>query len=413
MQKNVFVLVFFLCLSNTLWSQISSFSPLKITGGVSQKLTINGSGFGSSQGSNFVSFIQESGQYLDASNSKSLKYLSWADKKIELEMPVAYSGFIKVNVNGNELWSKDTLKVMANLGYRQANPMVYDHLSNNNKKGGYTWYIHKTYWDNMEAKQAIEDVFREFRCKTGINYLLSPIPTQTGFNLGDTVNVIAPDPQLVPVGYHEKLWSSCILGSETFYYVRSHDLHLSTNQNWYFGTGNCPSGKTKFRYVLYHELGHSLGLGHVNELGQSMYPSVSLLPSNNWSGRDSITKEEKETISYFVSLCQNFTFNACGISPLKKVFDCQDVYGTKASFTDLVQSLALLSPNPCSEVLNIAGLEEMDKAAYCVIIDFAGREVTTQPLGAGSLSVSHLNSGLYLLQIFSRGQVYQQKFVKQ
>lgn len=211
-----------------------------------------------------------------------------------------------------------------------------------------------SYWNNASAKEAIEAVFEEFRCKTGVNYILAPVPSSVGFSLNDSMHIIAPDPNLGVVGYNERLWTSCILGSETFYSIRSQDLRLSNKQDWYFGNGKVPVGKTKFRYVLFHELGHSLGLGHVNEMGQTMYPSVSLLPSNLWNERDSITTEEREAISYFISLSKSFSFKACGILPMENNNDCKDVYGLKTGFEVPADMGTLtLFPNPVINELNI------------------------------------------------------------
>ena len=49
-------------------------------------------------------------------------------------MPVAFSNKIKLNINGNDYLSAETLKVNANLGYRNANPLIYNLLTDNNKK---------------------------------------------------------------------------------------------------------------------------------------------------------------------------------------------------------------------------------------------------------------------------------------
>ncbi len=412
MQKQLAVSALFYFIVCSVSAQISSFTPKKIIGGISQKLIINGNNFGANQGNSYVSFNQESGQYLDAAASKALKYLSWSDTKIELEMPVAFSGKVKLNINGTDFMSGDTLKVTANLGYRSANPMVYEYLTNNNNRGGYTWYIHKTYWDIPEAKAAIEAVFREFRCKTGVNYILAPFSTQVGFNLGDTFNVIAPDPQLGPVGYNERLWTSCILGNETFYNIKSHDLHMSTSQDWYYGTGVCPAGKTKFRYVLYHELGHSLGLGHVNELGQSMFPSVSFLPSNTWSGRDSITSDERTAISYFINLSQNFTFRACGISPLSKVYDCQDVYGTNTSIDNVKYSPLTVYPNPANASIFLESVNlNLNETQIC-IRDYTGKQVIKTMYTEEGISVADLREGIYTIEIQTIDARYTAKFVK-
>lgn len=336
-------------------SQVINITPKIIIGGIGQVLTISGSGFGNTQGNNFVSFLQESSNYMDSIQGQSLKYNSWTDTKIEVEMPTAFSGKIKVNIGGVEKISNDTLKVKSNLGYRNVNPLNYDYLNNMNSRGGYTWYIHRTYWNNPLAKAAIEDVFKELRCKTGVNYILANTPSDATFKLGDNTNLIAPDSILGAAGYTDRMWSSCIIGAITFYKTSDMDLRMSAKQNWYFGTGKVPNGQAKFRYVLVHELGHSLGLGHVNELGQTMFPSVTLLPSNNWSERDSITMEEKTAITYFINQSQNFTFNGCGITPLSKIFDCNDVYGLGSGIETTENRLDEINiyPNPTDGIFII------------------------------------------------------------
>jgi hypothetical protein len=408
-QKCVFLLVSFLNL--TLFAQVNSITPSNIIGGMGKRLSIIGQGFGSSQSNSYVSFFQESGQYSDANTSKGFKYLSWTDTKIELEMPVAFSGKVKVNINGMDYYSTDTLHVTANLGYRTANPLVYDYLTNNNKKGGYTWYMHTTYWNNPLAKKAIEDVFAEFRCKTGANYILAPFPSSASFSLGDTIHLIAPDPNLGAVGYNERLWTSCILGTETFYSIRSQDLRMSDKQDWYFGTGKAPAGKTKFRYVLFHELGHSLGLGHVNELGQSMYPSVSFLPSDQWSQRDSITLSEKEAISHFINLSKSFSFRACGVLPMENNKDCKDVYGLKTGIAT-AQSIESLTvyPNPVSSELNINyPISEMVQVR---IFDLQGRLVLNTSFISQEIDLSGLNAGIYSLILIDGATILRTNFIK-
>jgi hypothetical protein len=408
-KKYFFLSVLFLNL--TLFAQVSSFSPQRIIGGMGKKLSIVGKGFGSSQSNNYVSFFQESGQYSDANTSKGFKYLVWTDTKIELEMPIAFSGKLRVNVNGSDYYSTDTLHVMANLGYRSANPLVYDYLTNNNKKGGYTWYMHTTYWNNPLAKKAIEDVFAEFRCKTGANYILAPFPSSANISLSDTIHLIGPDPSLGAVGYNERMWTSCILGSETFYSISAQGLRMSDKQDWYFGTGKAPAGKTKFRYVLYHELGHSLGLGHVNELGQSMYPTVTLLPSDQWSQRDSITSQEKEAISHLINLSKSFSFRACGVLPMENYKDCKDVYGLKTGI-ETTQSIGSLTvyPNPVSSELNIN--YPISERVQVRIFDLQGRLVLNTSFISQEINITGLNAGIYSLLLTDGSTILRTNFIK-
>ena len=408
-KKMVFLLASSIVMGLT--AQVNSFTPSNIIGGMGKKLSIVGKGFGTSQSNSYVSFFQESGQYSDANTSKSFKYLSWSDTKIELEMPIAFSGKLKVNVNGTDYYSVDTLHVMANLGYRSANPLVYDYLTNNNKRGGYTWYIHTTYWNNPLAKKAIEDVFAEFRCKTGANYILAPFPSSANISLSDTIHLIGPDPSLGAVGYNERMWTSCILGAETFYSISAQGLRMSDKQDWYFGTGKAPAGKTKFRYVLYHELGHSLGLGHVNELGQSMYPSVTLLPSDQWSQRDSITSQEKEAISHLINLSKTFSFRACGVLPMENYKDCKDVYGLKTGI-ETTQSIGSLTvyPNPVNSELNIN--YPISERVQVRIYDLQGRLVLNTSFISQEINITGLNAGIYSLLLTDGSTILRTNFIK-
>jgi hypothetical protein len=378
--------------------QIASFTPKTIIGGTGARLQINGSGFGSSRNNSYVAFVQDNGQYNAPAVAESYRYLSWTDTRIELEMPVAFNGKIKVVVLGKEGISADTLHVSANLGYRQVNPLLYDLLSARDGNGGITWYIHRSYWNLPEARNAIAEVVREFRCKTGVNYRIAPLLTDTPLNLGSNIHLIAPDSALGVVGFNDRLWTSCILGSETFFTIQTQLIRLGTRENWYFGTGTPPSGKAKFRYVLMHEMGHSLGLGHVDEPGQTMFPSVTLLPSSNWSMRDSITTAEKTAIGHYVSLSRNFTFRACGILPLSAPTNCKDVYADPALsiHANAVESISIY-PNPARDQVWVEGLSA--PAAYR-LLDLSGRVLASGTLHQReAIPLPTTAPGWYLLDI--------------
>lgn len=399
-------------------TQISNFSPANIIGGIGEVLNISGSGFGNQQGNNYVAFMQESGSYLDATNARSLRYISWTDNKIQLEMPTAYSGPIMMNISGTKYTGADTLKVKANLNYRNAYPLDYTYLVNQNGKGGYTWYIHRTYWSNPEAKAAIEDVFKEFRCKTGVNFILASQPSDAKLTLNDTINLIAPDASLGSGGYQYLLWNSCILGSESFYFKKAMDIGLSDKESWDFDTGMVTNGKSKFRYVLMHELGHAVGLGHVDELGQTMYPTVTLLPSDDWCERDSITTEEQICMSYMVTISQNFSFRACGVSPLLKVFNCDDVYGIKASLP-VISAIKNFSiyPIPSDDIFVIEWINASTKNIFIEVYDMMGKKIQEQTIPNNLLKAQiHLGScpaGQYILKIHNGPNTQIEKLLKQ
>lgn len=335
-----------------------TFEPNRITGGIGEILTIKGNGYGSERGSSFVSFKKDQSNFYSPDEARTFRYLIWSDTLIRMEMPVAYNGEIRIVTQGMNFSSQDILRVEANVGYRQAAPRVYDYLTDRNDKGGVTWLVHPDYWNNQEIRQAIMDVFVEFRCKTGVNYKLEPLIGSVPLNLGQGKHMIFPDAELAPgiVGYNEWLWYSCILGAQVFYYRNTQLLRFSTKDNWYYGKGAVPPGKSKFRYVLMHELGHAVGLGHVNEFGQTMYPSVTLQPSDQWSMRDTLTSAEVRAASWFIDLCKENTFTACGIKSMKDFLVCQEVLGETSGAEDHYHTEEYFSayPNPATQFLKVA-----------------------------------------------------------
>jgi hypothetical protein len=401
--KLLFFTAIFGWLTQAFAQQITGISPKQIIGGKGEILTISGNGFGNSRGSSFVSFFREGNTYTDATTGNGFNYISWTNTQIKLEMPVAFSNKIKVNIAGTDYLSVDTLKVKANLGYRQANPLLYDLLTDNNKKGGVTWLVHPVYWNNPEIKQAIADVVQEFRCKTGVNYIIEPLTQWTPLNLGQGKHIIAPDSSLGVVGYNDRLWASCIVGAETFYHNQTQLLRFNTQQTWYYGKGQPPAGAAKFRYVMFHEMGHSLGLGHVNEAGESMYPTVTLLPSDNWCKRDSITAAEQNAIKHYISLSQNFAFRGCGITPMKVNGDCKDVYGLNLGAEALATEGIWLFPNPASNhiQLNISASATAEMSMW----DIQGRPVMKRHVqGTTQIDLpQHLRNGVYIVSINTGG----------
>lgn len=384
-----FIFLLFILFNSLNGQSISSISPKSITGGIAEVLTIKGSGFGNNRGNSFVSFFNENLTYFNNTEGGAINYISWTDSEIKLEMPGAFSNRIKLVINGNSAFSTDTLHVVANLGYRQLNPLIYDLLTDNNGLGGVTWFVHPVFWKNPEIKQAIIDVISEFRCKTGVNYTLQEMTKWSPLNFSAGLHIIGPDSNLSVVGFNEKLWSSCVNGAETFFFNKIQLLRINTKQDWYYGKGKAPNGKSKFRYVLYHEIGHSLGLGHVNELGQSMFPSVNLLPSDNWSARDSITTAEKKAISYYVNKCQTFNFRGCGIIPMKKIINCRDVETSlnSISHTQKISELVIY-PNPC------------------VLDEISIKPLTQSINSTGTFSIYNSIGALVLKDEYNAGQIH-------
>ena len=281
-------------------------------------ITITGDGFGDSQGNGYVTFDNGNGYYAH-SIAQSFDYSTWGDEEITVKVPAAFSNKVKIRTDsGYEIETNDSLHIGYNLDDNVSS--IYGHTYlHNQEDGGHKFYLNTELHNIFERKAAVERTLNDFVCKTGINFFLSEQGTTLGWNLGDGQNTISFDSasnmlSAGTVGFCNTLWSSCIYNGETFYYVNEMDIVINSSFEYDYSTGNPSAGLAKFSYVLMHELGHAMRLGHVNELGETMYPSVTDMPSNSWYERDTISINDQLGVSHAFDLAANFSFSACGLS---------------------------------------------------------------------------------------------------
>jgi hypothetical protein len=381
---------------------------MRVIGGMGEPVTISGSGFGSERGDSYVTFTQDGTNYHSADYARTFKYRSWSDTEIVVEVPPSYSGTARVVVGSTTHESADVLRVTSNLAARSINPLTFNTLINTNGSGGYTWAMDPELHDNAQARSCVESVMREFRCKTGMSFTVSPEPATAGYALNDGINAIvfdAPGYELGAgaVAYCDWIWYSCILGDQTFYWVRDTDCRLSRKFDWYYGEGPNPTfGMAKLRYVLFHEIGHAHQFGHVSELGESMHPVVQALPAEDWLARDTITTSEQRAGTFMTTLGRTFTFRACGVQPLIAPAndDCVATSVDGSEEIGVAEQLRLW-PNPTSGIVTVEIDLEPGATAVVTVVDVLGEAVrslkTTDQ--RTTIDVSDLPVGTYHINI--------------
>ncbi len=396
-----------------------AFSPKRVIGGMGEAITINGSGFGPERGTSYVTFTSDGTNYHSSDYAKTFAYRSWKDSEIVVEVPPSFSGKVRVVVGSTVMESADSLRVTSNLAARSLSPLSYTNLINTNAKGGYTWTLDKALFDIPQARECVESVMRQFRCKTGMNFDVGVAPTTAGYALNDGINAIifdAPGYELGAgaVAYCDWIWYSCIVGTETFYYVRDTDCRLSRKFNWYYGNGKNPEfGMAKLRYVLYHEIGHAHQFGHVSEWGESMHPIVQALPAEDWLQRDTITASEKRAGTFMTMQGRNFTFRGCGVQPLiaPANTDCNsditsDVHDEPRGGRHQLH----VYPNPASETVTVSSNEPRLQDVHINLYDMLGAKLSSVVMPAGSDPVSmHLPNvapGRYVLRATTNNDVF-------
>ena len=366
-------------------------------GNAGQFLTLTGNGFGNQQGAGYVTFETGNGYY-DAAAAANFNYTNWSNTSITIEVPAAQSNRVRVVTNdGTLLESSDSLHIGYNLGSQPGSSYGSTHL-NNQINGGHLFHVNEAIFNEPERMDAVQRTLDDFVCKTGVNFQLSDEATSWGWDLGDGQNTISfdsPSNPLSPgtVGYCNTLWWSCILGDITFYVVGEMDVVLNSNFDYDYSTGPVGAGQAKFAYVLMHELGHAMRLGHVNEWGETMYPSVTNQPSNNWCERDTISTNDRLGVTQSVEIASTFTFSACGISAMVPIeVDCQPI----VEVAEIPKSKECPFPNPFHDVINLPGDQEWRQWQ---LTNLTGSVVATFPVPPMGLawSTSNLSAGSYVL----------------
>jgi hypothetical protein len=396
-----------------------TFTPSRIIGGMGEAVTITGDGFGAERGSSYVTFTSDGTNYHSADYARSLVYRKWSNTEIIVEVPPSYSNKVRVVVGSTVHESVETLRVTSNLAARSINPLSFTNLINTNAKGGYTWSLDKALFDVPQARECVESVMRQFRCKTGMMFDVNPAPATAGYALNDGINAIvfdAPGYELGAgaVAYCDWIWYSCIVGTETFYYVRDSDCRLSRKFNWYYGNGKNPEfGMAKLRYVLYHEIGHAHQFGHVSEWGESMHPIVQALPAEEWLERDTITASEKRAGTFMTMQGRNFTFRGCGIQPLTAPTndDCNSDITSNVHDESLGSRHQLhVYPNPASEAVSVSSNEQRLQDIHIDLYDILGSKVSSVVMPAGSdpvvMNLTNVAPGRYVLRATMNNQEF-------
>jgi hypothetical protein len=373
-------------------------------GNANEFITITGAGFGSVQGSGFVTF-DNGGNYYDAATASGFNYTEWTDNSITVQVPQAFSNRVRLTTDdGTMLETNDSLHIAYNLDTDASGVYGHTHLHDQNS-GGLLFHVNEGLFDVPERMDAIERTLNDFVCKTGVNFQLENESTALGWDLGDGQNTISFDSPSNPlssssVGYCHTLWYSCVLGNVTFYYVGEIDVVINGSFDYDYSTGTVATGQAKFAYVLMHELGHAMRLGHVNELSETMYPSVTDWPSNEWNERDTISTNDRVGVTLVVDRASVFTFDGCGVSPMIPLeVDCPEAVNISEGTANQMETWRL-HPNPFQNKIFLSTPGDGITPHWVRIWDATGRQVEEVIIPPSGLewNASKLTPGWYHFQ---------------
>ncbi len=327
---------------------ISGFSPGTVTAGTQTQLTINGSGFGATQGSSTVEFADANDGGAGFVAALTTETVSWSNTQIIVEVTTqAGTGNFRV-INGSAGLSPSSLTISYNESNVHFDPgsgtEAYQprHIDRDGS-GGYVWQMFTGFDANTNANASFVRSLETWRCSgTSVNWTIGSTTT-TNTIANDNVNVVRFDiGSELPVGVLGRCtsrWSGC--GSPINWYVEELDIAFDDGASWEFGPALPSGGDFDFETVSLHELGHGHQLGHVISPGAVMHYAIApntnnrVLGANDLAGGNDV--HSRSTSPGVCSFSAMTNYSSCGAAPVAEFSGTPTTLceGNTVAFTDL------------------------------------------------------------------------------
>ncbi len=389
---------------------INNFSPLTVSAGIGNQITINGFGFGNTRGASKVLFKNANDGGLTEIEAEPSQYISWADNKIVVAIShQAGSGKIAIVVDGSRAQSSAALQInyaIINTGSQSlVNP---SRLVARNANKGYIWNMNAVFDSDSIAKSNFLISFKKWRCKTYINWTIGN-NTNINYSERDTVSVITFDENnelpLGVLGLCYSYYSGC---TEDDWFIEEQDVLIRKTDKWHFGDQTIPTNKIDFQSVVLHELGHAHQLAHVIKNTDLMHYSIS-----NGEQKRTVENVNLEAAQWMIN--KSLESNICDKKRMQ-LLDSELCNDENFGFFN-----TLVYPNPFNELLNIDFYLDRSDKLNISLFDVTGKLVITyqnENVGKGFFSLSfsapnHLiGAGVYILNVEIGSEKMIKKLVK-
>ncbi len=320
--------------SSLLMPVIGSITPTTARAGVGDIVTINGNGFGSTQGTLFVTAAA-------GVNSNSFtsvppgKVLSWTNNSIQFQVPSrGATGRVLVQTSGGlQDFSSQTLTVryaITNLdgtGTDVETPRLVD--ENDDGSGGYTLLLSnndanngQSFSGNAAAVAAFQRAVSTWQQQVDYN-IRTGGTTSIQVPARDNVSVVGfgnanfdfddePETSDATTGIAFSYYSACnsslfeLTEVDIFFRRNGDPNNRDGDVDFNFGPGPGNNSTTDFESVALHEIGHTVQLRHVNNANSVMRPSIL-----NGSLERDLGQEDINGAIYVLTVAEGYTPPGC------------------------------------------------------------------------------------------------------
>jgi len=397
------------------------FAPTTITAAGlngTESLTITGTGFGSIKGKVGFSNADDGGTtFVDALDSQ---VTNWSDTEITVKVPSgAGTGIIRVTDNGgfSEVSVGQLTVSYALLNSVESGIAFLRQHVGEDMDGEMTWRMNTDFNANTPAKESFLRAFEDWRCNTGINWVIGPT-TSVDEEGVDGVNVITfDDSATVPLD--DGILGACITISggcgDVRHVVPQLDIIFNDDvdsaisvgviETWYYGADETMLGSDNydFQSVALHELGHGHQLGHVINSSSDVMHYTFLngqhkrtLNTNNETAAGII-----QGFSTSTQVCSQFSMTNYSGSCDLGVED-----------NSLENSISIY-PNPTKQQFFIkSAFVNLDKVE---IYDVSGRLISEIDVSDASrtktINLINVSKGMYFVNIHSENAFFTKKLI--
>ncbi|MEJ8758408.1 T9SS type A sorting domain-containing protein [Pontibacter sp. H259] len=256
---------------------VTSFTPRTASAGTRTILTINGTNFGSSRGTGFVSFKNADDGGRTFIKAPEDAYLSWTNTQIRMYIPsagaedgTAGTGELRITAaDGSVNTTTDKLTIIyAYSNLYQEGKSYQPSLIDENNKGGYTIRFAPSMQSRANAQEGFTRAMNSWICNTNINWEIgSPITKESSSADGEVI-IMFKSASDVGAGVLARTLSryrgcSNDQTKEFNWWLSEFDMEINSNISWEYGPGKPTNNQFDFETVMLHELGHAHQLGHV------------------------------------------------------------------------------------------------------------------------------------------------------